>query len=168
MKKPLMSLSRKSTADCLESRLSELSRIREPIWVYDFDNACIPWANTESLSVWQAKSLDELRSRDLATDMTQTVANRLRQYQADFTRDEDIQFREIWTLYPNGEPQTVEVLYSAFRLDDGRMAMMCEALMQDHHDNETLRSAEALLHTSVMITLYNNCLLYTSPSPRDS
>ena len=53
--------------------------------------------------------------------MTETVSNRLFQYKTDFLRDEDKQFREIWTLYPNGEPQTVEVVYSGIRLDDGRM-----------------------------------------------
>ncbi len=170
MKSPLMSLSKKSTAECLDTRLRELARVHEPIWVYDFDNACICWANKESLSIWQADSLEELRDRDLTSDMTQTVAKRLQQYQSDFSRDETIQFREIWTLYPNGEPQTVEVLYSSFRLDDGRMAMMCEALLQEKFDNEALRSAEALLHTSVMITLYSKSgePLYRNPAARSS
>jgi len=53
--------------------------------------------------------------------MTETVSKRLFQYKTDFLRDEHKQFREIWTLYPNGEPQTVEVVYSGIRLDDGRM-----------------------------------------------
>jgi diguanylate cyclase (GGDEF)-like protein len=162
--------SREATVVDLESRLQELQRVHEPIWVYDFDHACIPWANKESLSIWQAESLDALCNRDLSSDMTQTVARRLKQYQTDFSRDENIQFKEMWTLYPNGEPQTLEVLYSAFRLGDGRMAMMCEATSKENHDNEALRSAEALLHTSVMITLYSTAgvPLYRNPAARSA
>ena len=102
--------------------------------------------------------------------MTETVSNRLFQYKTDFLRDEDKQFREIWTLYPNGEPQTVEVVYSGIRLDDGRMAMFCEAVSVDSFDTDALRSAEALLHTSVMITLYtaSGDPLYRNPAARSA
>jgi len=165
-----MATNRSSTAEYLDTRLSELARIHEPVWIYDIDNAWIPWANSGSLAIWQADTLEELRGRDFSTDMSQTVEKRLKQYQTDFSRDNNIQFRENWTLYPNGEPQTVEIIYSAYRLDDGRMAMMCEALMQEHHDNEALRSAEALLHTSVMITLYDHAgqPLYRNPAARSA
>lgn len=159
-----------ATIAYLDKRLCELARVHEPIWIYDFDNACIPWANTGSLQIWQAASLEELRARDFSVDMSQTVTRRLNQYQADFSRNENIQFKEIWTIYPNGEPQTVEVIYSGYPLDDGRMGMMCEALTKDQYDNEALRSAEALLHTSVMITLYNYAgePLYRNPAARSA
>ena len=157
--------------DCLlDSRLSALSQLRQPVWIYDIDNACVAWANTGSLEIWQADCLDSLRRRDLRKDMTQTVEKRLCQYQSDFLRDETKQFREVWTLYPNGEPTTLEVVYSAFRFNDNRMGMMCEALPDLQFDNDTLRSAEALLHTSVLITLYSNdgVPLYRNPAARSA
>jgi diguanylate cyclase (GGDEF)-like protein len=152
----------------LDSRLSAMSRLRQPVWIYDFDNACVAWGNAGSLDIWQADSLEALCSRDMRKDMTPTVAKRLRQYQTDFLRDEDKQFREVWTLYPNGEPVTLEVVYSAFRFNDDRMGMMCEALPDLQFDADTLRSAEALLHTSVMITLYSTdgVPLYRNPAAR--
>ena len=161
---------REVTTTSLESRLSELTRVQQAMWVYDFDFACITWANKNALVLWQAESTRTLSARDLSKDMTQTVALRLQQYRQDFSRDEDVRFKEYWTLYPNGEPQPVEVSFSPFRLQDDRMAMLCEAQGLQGLDNEALRSAQALLHTSVMITLYSaeGEPLYRNPAARAS
>lgn len=168
MTSKLPALQRQETAACLETRLVELQRVHKPLWVYDFDDASISWANADALTLWQAESTQALSERDLSKDMTQTVALRLQQYQQDFLRDEKSQFREHWTLYPNGKPQPVEVLLSAFRLHDGRMSMLCEAQGMQGLDNDTLRSSQALLHTSVMITLYSakGEPLYRNPAAR--
>ena len=107
--------------ESLNNRLADMNRLQHAVWVYDFDNPAILWGNPQCTAIWQAESLTELRKRDLASGMTETVSKRLLQYKTDFLRDEHKQFREIWTLYPNGEPQTVEVVYSGIRLDDGRM-----------------------------------------------
>ena len=58
--------------------------------------------------------------------MSISVAKRLKQYQEDFEK-RDATFSELWTLYPKGEPKTLRVVYSGIRLQDGRMAMFCEA-----------------------------------------
>jgi hypothetical protein len=50
-----------------------------------------------ALQLWQAASLDVLCARDMGTDMSDTVAQRLRQYQQDFERSE-ARFSEQWTL----------------------------------------------------------------------
>ncbi len=159
---------RADVASSLEHRLRDLTLLNQAVWVYDFDHECVPWANAASLGVWQASNLKELQSRDLGKDVTDTVANRLRQYKADFERDESVQFREIWTLYPEGGPKTVEVIFNGFRLDCGRMAMLCEAVSDEKLEAESMRSAEALLHTSVMITLYSASgePLYRNPAAR--
>lgn len=158
------------SSDNLGNRFSVVDQLQQPIWVYDFDSTCICWGNAGSLDVWQANSLEELKHRDLGKDMTQTVAKRLAQYKNDFQRDKTIQFREVWTLYPNGEPQNLVIVFSGIRLDDGRMGMLCEALPHNHLDSEALRSAEALLHTSVMITLYtvDGTPLYRNPAARSA
>lgn len=161
---------RQATVACLDNRLSELKRVHQPLWVYDFDDASIAWANAEALALWQAESLQVLSERDLSEDMTQVVTMRLQQYQQDFLRDDSIQFREYWTLYPNGDPQPVEILFSAFRLNDGRMAMFCEAQGFQRLDNDALRSSQALLYTSVMISLFSVTgePLYRNPAARAS
>jgi diguanylate cyclase (GGDEF)-like protein len=76
----------------------------------------------------------------------------------------------MWTLYPGGLATTLRVVFSGHRLADGRMAMMCEALSEIEAAPEALRSAEALLHTPVMITLYDDAgeALYRNPAARGS
>ncbi|MEM9602434.1 MAG: EAL domain-containing protein [Pseudomonadota bacterium] len=152
----------------LAKRLKDMERLRRPVWVFDIDRAHVCWGNTSCLPLWQADSLSELMSRDMGVDMTETVATRLRQYQADFEADTTSQFQEVWTLYPGGEPRTVDVVFSGIELDDGRMAMFCEVDMREALDAEALRSAEALLHTSVMITLFSaqGLPLYRNPAAR--
>ncbi|MEM6985777.1 MAG: EAL domain-containing protein [Pseudomonadota bacterium] len=158
----------KRVQESLANRLRDLNRLHRPLWVYDIDHAHICWGNSSCLEMWQSDSLDELLSRNLAEDMTETVATRLRQYQADFERDETCQFQEVWTLYPGGKPRTVDVVFSGIRLDDGRMAMFCEVGARDDMDADALRSAEALMHTSVMITLFSaaGLPLYRNPAAR--
>ena len=150
--------------------LRQMERLRQPLWVFDIDKSRVYWANQGGLAIWQADTIEELSARDMGADMSATVAKRLRQYQTDFIRDKEAQFKEIWTLYPNGEPSTVEVIYSGIQLDDGRTAMLCEALQKQHLDADALRSAEALLHTSVMITLYAGTgePLYRNPAARNT
>lgn len=159
-----------TTVATLEKRLAELNRVHQPLWVYDIDEACIVWANAEGLDLWQSESVQELSARDLSKDMTQVVTRRLQQYQQDFVRDESARFTEYWTVYPNGVPQSVELLFSAFELDDGRMSMFCEAQGFQKLSNDALRSSQALLHTSVMISLYSDQgePLYRNPAARAS
>ncbi|MEM7376299.1 MAG: EAL domain-containing protein [Pseudomonadota bacterium] len=152
----------------LTVRLKDMERLRRPVWVFDIDRAHVCWGNASCLPLWQADSLAELMSRDMGLDMTETVATRLRQYQTDFEADATSQFQEVWTLYPGGEPRTVDVVFSGITLDDGRMAMFCEVDVREALDAEALRSAEALLHTSVMITLFSasGMPLYRNPAAR--
>lgn len=142
-------------------------RLQTPVWVFDTDNSQIIYANEAACAVWQAESEEALRERRLSDGMSSTVAKRLRQYQSDFV-DSDATFNESWTLYPKDEPVTVKVVYSGFVLPDGRMAMLCEVVGDVVDEPTTLRSAEALLHTDVMISLYSlqGAPLYTNPAAR--
>ncbi|TYC67865.1 EAL domain-containing protein [Stappia sp. BW2] len=129
-------------------------RLDTGIWVFDFDEKCILWANRKALEFTGADSLEELRSRDMGSDMSHSVAQRLRQYQQDFTKH-DVSFSEIWTLYPKGKAEVLQVVMSGIRLNDGRMALLCEGRPHHEQQPETLRSAEALMHTTVMISLFS-------------
>ncbi len=144
-----------------------LNLVRQPVWIFDIDRKRVHWANTAALKVWNAPTLQELCERDMGSDMSQSVAQRLAQYQSDFAATEAT-FHEQWTLYPAGVPISLYVTFSGHRLDDGRMAMLCEARTVTSDSPESLRSVEALLHTAVMISLYDTAgvPLYHNPAAR--
>jgi len=152
-----------------EQQLDLLNLISHPVWVFDIDRRCIHWANSAALSVWGATSLLELCSRDMGSDMSESVALRLAQYQIDF-KAKNATFNEQWTLYPGGEPTSLHVRFSGYPLNDGRMAMLCHGKPATADTPDSLRSVEALLHTPVMITLYDSggSPLYRNPAARAS
>lgn len=142
-------------------------RLKSALWIFDFDEKRVVWANQAALKAWQAETLEALRSRDLGADMSPSVAERLNQYRDDFIA-RDATFSELWTLYPHGAPVTMQVLFQGVRLRDERMAMLCEANEASFIAPETLRSADSLLHTSVMISLFSAAgdQLYQNPASR--
>ena len=146
-----------------------LDGLSTPLWIFDIDRSSVAWANRAALDIWQADSVEELLRRDMGADMSMAVAQRLRQYQEDFIVH-GATFTELWTLYPGGVPITLDVVFKGYRFHDGRMGMLCEARTQPENTPETLRSAEALLHTSVMISLYDRkgAPLYSNPAARAS
>ena len=144
-------------------------RLSTAIWVFDFDLVRVVWANAAALKVWNADSMESLAARDLAADMSPSVAVRLRQYQTDLVNPET-RFNELWTLYPDGEPQTLNVCFSGVILDDGRLGMLCEGTVNQAQEPESLRSAQALLHTPVKISMFNATggVLYLNPAARST
>ncbi len=140
-----------------------------PLWIYDFDAARVVWANVAGLALWRAPSCKVLAARDLRADMTPSIEARLMQLRDDFLRGAGRQ-SETWTLYPDGRPTTLRVVFSGIRLADGRMAMLCEGRSELSETPERIRSAEALLHTPVMITLHDpsGLPLYRNPAARQA
>lgn len=128
-------------------------RLDTAVWIFDFDNKRFLWGNRKTLEITDAANLDDLRSRDLAADMSPSVEQRLRQYQQDFLRRE-VSFSEIWTLYPKDTPVVLHMNMHGIRLKDGRMGLLCEAWPHQAQQPETLRSVDALMHTTVMISLF--------------
>jgi len=150
-------------------RYEALNLIGQPVWIFDIDQRRVHWANQAALEVWNAPTLEELCGRDMGADMSESVARRLRQYQSDFI-SHGAAFNEQWTLYPAGQPVSLNVKFSAHPLPDSRMAMLCEAHAAAVEEPESLRSVEALLHTAVMISLYgrDGRPLYRNPAARAS
>jgi len=144
--------------------ISALEAITIPVWIFDIDYSRIYWANTLALSLWNATSLDELRQRDMSRDMSPSVSQRLRQFQEGFRQGKV--FDEPWTLYPKNQPQTFHCKFSGINTEDGRVAMLCQALETDQHDPETLHGLQALLLTSVMVSLYDDegSIVYSNPA----
>ena len=151
------------------ARYEALNWIGRAVWVFDIDRRRVHWANPAALVLWQAATLADLQARDMGADMSTGVARRLRQYQQDFEQGPS-RFTEQWTLYPKGQPRTLSVAFTGHRLADGRMAMLCEALDERSENPDSLRSVDALLHTPVMISLYDwqGRVLYRNPAARDT
>lgn len=144
-----------------------VDRLQAAVWIFDFDACRVIWANPPALTVWSAATVEELRARDLRTDMSPAVARRLRQYQSDF-RERDIVFTEMWTLYPKGVPRPMHVRFRRITLGDGRIGMLCEGNEEKSLQPEAVRSADALLHTQLMISLHTRegVTLYSNPAAR--
>ncbi|WP_289036278.1 bifunctional diguanylate cyclase/phosphodiesterase [uncultured Roseibium sp.] len=144
-----------------------LNRLEAAIWVFDVDESRVVWANQAALAVWDAPDLEELQARNLKADMSPSVSQRVKQFQADFI-EHDASFSEVWTLYPQGVPKSLRVRYVGIELDDGRMAMLCEGHDEVVEQPETIRSSDALLHTQLMISLHheNGEALYLNPAAR--
>ena len=153
------------------ARFEALNLVSLPTWIFDIDHSRVHWANQAALVIWDAQSLQELCERDMAIDMSDSVRRRLKQYQADFVSQKAV-FNEQWTLYPGGKPVPLKARFSGIELEDGRMAMWCEGhLMSVEFDTpEHRRSVEALLHTEIMISLYDmdGQVLYRNPAARES
>jgi diguanylate cyclase (GGDEF)-like protein len=167
-------LNRQEVGPCADAspakfELSHMNRLKTPAWIFDIDQGRVFWANQAGLKVWRARTLDELTQREMAADMSASVRRRLRQYQEDFQRGNSA-FSELWTIYPEGAPRTLRVLFTGITLPDGRMAMFCEGLADASEQPDTLRSAEALLHTQLMISLYSSegISLYRNPAARSA
>jgi diguanylate cyclase (GGDEF)-like protein len=145
-----------------------LGSLDAALWIFDFDHKRVVWANAGGLRLWRADSLEELRSRDLGADMSPAVDLLLKQYRGDFLRLGSTSFTEVWTLHPKGEPVTIRVVFRGIRLRDGRMAMLAEVVSHTSTAPEQIRSAEAVLHMSAMVTLIdrNGWALYRNPAAR--
>ena len=144
------------------------SKSRFAIWVFDLDNFCIVWANAQALTLWRAETLDELYFRNMRDDLSISAENRLKQFQIDFFAEKT--FDEVWTIFPKGEPRQINSRFRGVVLDDGRMAMLCEADAPEQESAEVARSSQALLYTSAMVSIYSDdgqCI-YANPTARQS
>lgn len=139
---------------------------RFPVWVFDIDQSRILWANEAALDIWGATSLEALQGRDFVKDMSSSVRIRLQQFQTGFYDGDH--FDEQWTIFPNGTPRALMCRFRGCLLEDGRMAMLCEGQSLSPDDAGLLRSSQALLYTSVMVTTYSTSgeCTYANPAAR--
>lgn len=152
----------------LQQRLAVLETLETPYWVFDIERFSMVWANQSALHVWQAESLSELNSRNFAEQTSPAVVHRLKQFLHGFDQGEV--FKENWTMHPRGVPVTYLIQFQGILLDDGRTAMLVEALQEDTiSDPENVRCTQALSHTPVMVSMYSKVgkLLYSNSAARD-
>ncbi|WP_350332982.1 putative bifunctional diguanylate cyclase/phosphodiesterase [Coralliovum pocilloporae] len=152
-------------------RLSVLADVALPIWVFDIDKGIIDWANEPALLLWEADDLNELRSRNFFSDQSSRVAIKLEQLRDDFLNGRTS--TEQYTIFPKGIPKSLTCRFSGIVLPDGRMAMLnqaCGDTGSTQEKPENLRSLNALLHTSVQVSLYDldGVPLHNNPAAYDA
>jgi len=148
----------------LSERLAAFAHSVLPVWVYDHDQLCFRWANDKAVELWRAQSLSELLARDFS-DSSAATRTRLDNYMSALRRGEQVV--EDWTLYPQGRPATTALHGSGITLDDGRLAILFQAVVRGPAaDLSTVRGIEALRHSSLMVTLSNlqGEILYCNPA----
>ncbi len=141
--------------------LAVLERLHYPIWIFDIQKIEMWWANHAALQLWNASNIHCLRHRYWDDGYSSTQA-RLQNYLAQFKQGKTVV--EHWTLYPQGQPVSLRCLCSGISIDRDHMVMLVEGTPDSRAkmDAYTLRSTEALLHTTVMISLYQlqgECLI---------
>ncbi|BAY15005.1 diguanylate cyclase with PAS/PAC and GAF sensors [Anabaenopsis circularis NIES-21] len=145
--------------------LTAFERLQTPVWIYDIEKLQMWWANSAAFHIWNTQSREELLSRNFG-DVSKSTRIRLQNYLQQFQQGKTI--AENWTFYPEGKPVWVRCLCSGIEIKPGRMAMLVEGSTEavNHIDKETLRSIEALRHTTVMISLYtmDGVLLMQNPA----
>ncbi|MFY9511740.1 MAG: ATP-binding protein [Rubrivivax sp.] len=98
--------------------------LRLPVWVFDAERLRVAWANDAALELWRSPSLDELLARDMS-DISPQARSRLAASMAQHAQG--LTVHELWTLYPHGEPRSVQLGSRAITLPDGRSGMLCAA-----------------------------------------
>jgi diguanylate cyclase (GGDEF)-like protein/PAS domain S-box-containing protein len=137
----------------LIAELTAFDRLQTPIWIFDIQKSQMWWANKAALYIWNAKSREELLNRDFS-EVSESTQIRLQSYLHQFQQGKTIS--ENWTFYPQEKPVSVRCLCSGIEIEPGRMAMLVEGTIEvvNQIDRETLRSIEAMRHTTLMISLY--------------
>ncbi|MEL6544920.1 MAG: HAMP domain-containing sensor histidine kinase [Myxococcota bacterium] len=138
-----------------------LDGLQRPVWIFDIQRSRMHWANRAAIAFWSAESLEDLLSRDWASDMSAATRQRLEQNLELFARGKTA--TERWTFYPRGASagaSTVISQESPISIgEDGqeRVAMLLEASPFDEGqlDPDTIRLTEATLHTSLRMSLFD-------------
>lgn len=136
--------------------LKALNLIQHPVWVFDTERKKMFWANVASLTVWNATSLEELLSRDFASDIQE--ATEIRMMDQLLLLKEGGTTKEQWTIYPNGGAgRTMCICSSGIRIQDGRVAALVEGELPgaDTHQQDSTLAAETLRHIPLPCTRFD-------------
>lgn len=127
-----------------EDELYTLKTLHNPIWVYDIERFRIHWANDQALAFWEADSEEELYSRDFRENMSEAIAELLKNDLSKFRSGQ--QHTQWWTLFPRGKRKEVYCNYSGINLNDGRIAMLAQVVV-----TKELLETELSVHSSTTI-----------------
>ena len=111
--------------DAIATMLAPLDGVRVPLWVFSEHRLQLVWANRAGLRLWESPSLTDLRSRDLALDLTDAMHCALKVSLARISAGEAVV--ELSTIYPRGIAKRIRMVHHHLRLPDGTDAMLSEA-----------------------------------------
>ncbi|MFK7986452.1 MAG: ATP-binding protein [Sandaracinaceae bacterium] len=127
---------------------------KDPVWVFDAERRCMLFGNAAACAFWRADGVEALVARDYATDMSSATHSRLTALHAALTAGEVV--HEQWTFYPAAKkPKTVELRAEGVDLTDGRLAVLFSIERAGQTPKDALRGVEAVRHTTVAITLFD-------------
>jgi len=104
----------------------DLENLTTSIWIYDIDHYRILWANQPALKLWESETLEALQAIDFRPMTSHAVQSSLREYQKNF--EQGIKLTHNWQFAPNGIDKHAFCQISGHTLDDGRIAMLVEAI----------------------------------------
>ena len=103
--------------------------LQTPVWIFDIHQKRILWANSASLSLWEAQSTDELTARDLSLDMSEAVDAILDGYLSRFQQGEKI--KTWWYFSPNDVIKKALCYFSGMPGPDGNTVMLVEVIAEE-------------------------------------
>lgn len=129
-----------------------------PLWIFDYLEGRMRWANRAGCAVWNAKSLEELQSRSFQ-DTSSASARRMDGYLAQFERGKHVQ--DQWTIYPNGKATTIHINLSGIQFaEDGcrrHFCLLCEGVpvVSEALSQESLRGVEMIRHLPMAVCQFD-------------
>lgn len=149
-------------------QLSVLDLVVHPIWIFDYVERRMRWANQAGLEMWNANSLADLQARSFQ-EMSDASAKRMEVYMQQF--ELGINVTDQWTNYPKGKATTCHMNVSGvkFAEDGDRMhfCIMCEGipLMKEELIQANTRGVEMLRHLPVAVAQFDleGRMMYQNP-----
>lgn len=134
----------------------KVEQLHTAVWIYDIDFHVIVSANPAALKLWDSPSLEELFSRDFTIGQSEAVKENIEQFRTEFKKNKVVQ--QNWSFMPKGKDLQALCQLSGIQLEDGRLAMLVEAVTGSSYSHMQLKSA-------ALISLYtiNGKLLSSNP-----
>jgi len=105
-------------------------QLHTPVWIYDINLQKIVWVNTAALQLWDSPSLKELSSRDIKIGQFDTLKESIEQFKLSFKDNKNIVLQENCCSNIKGQNSQVLCQFSEIKLENGRAAMLVEAIAQ--------------------------------------
>ena len=149
-------------------QLNVLNLIVHPIWIFDYVERRMRWANNAGVEMWNASSLKELQGRSFQ-DISEASAKRMEEYMKQF--ELGLNVSDQWTNYPKGKATTCHMNVSGIKFhEDGEnkhFCVMCEGipLVKEELIQANTRGVEMLRHLPVAVAQFDleGKVMYQNP-----
>lgn len=152
--------------DYTVDELEVFNLLQQPVWIFEWGSSQkIVWANTSSLTVWNAASLEELLARDLSNSMSTTEKARMKEELSRLNCGET-RSEYQWTVFPEGSPTKVPTTISPLHME-GKLLFLVEMEIPTNLvlNNASDRTEEILRCMPIAVSQYDadGKLVYQNP-----